>query len=107
MGDIYLAGFSRKNHSVPHIDMELVKFNSSGELQWSTILEYKSVQYGDLRGKAVSLDSEGNIYVAGDIIDNVASDYVGFFLVKFDKFGKQIWNHTWGEIRPIYIEISP
>ncbi|MCK4381248.1 MAG: hypothetical protein KAW51_08940 [Candidatus Lokiarchaeota archaeon] len=63
----------------------LVKFNSSGDLQWQQILEDENIDYiSDL-----AIDSEDNIYIycAWD-----SKDYKNhtIFIMKFDSYGNQL-----------------
>jgi len=47
------------------------------------------------RAFGVATDSLNNVYLGG-ITDSYGNGNYDIFLVKYDKFGNQIWNRTWG-----------
>ena len=67
--------------------MYLVKYNSSGTKQWTKQLGTSSVD----KGRGVTTDSSGNIYVTGDTVGdldgNTNSGSVDIFLVKYNSDG--------------------
>ena len=46
-------------------------------------------------GKAVTVDSVGNVYMAG-YINKFSTTVYDAFLAKYDASGTQLWNKTWG-----------
>ena len=87
---IYVAGHRRRN-GIENFDICLLKYNSSGILQWDTTWSGSSDDYGS----GVAIYSLGNIYIAG----YTGSYGVGAYdlcLVKYDSSGVQQWNRTWG-----------
>jgi len=79
--DIYIAGqgyntVTSKNSAV------LIKYNTSGTLQWSKGLS----GFSDVSiGRSISIDTTGNIYLAGDYF--MSSSVYGVFLSKFNAEG--------------------
>jgi len=87
---IYVAGH-RRRHGIENFDICLLKYNSSGILQWDTTWSGSSDDYGS----GVAIYSLDNIYIAG----YTGSYGVGAYdlcLVKYDSSGAQQWNRTWG-----------
>ena len=91
-GNILLVG-STYSFGAGDEDMVLVKFNRSGILQWNTTWGGDGFDrcYGG------SIDSSENMYLVGvtDSFDLGGGDIA---LVKYDKYGEQQWNRTWGGI---------
>jgi len=98
--NIYIAGYVKGsmdgNLYLGETDSILTKWNNSGEKQWTR-------QWGteaDEEGYAVSVDSQGNLYVCGRTtgsldgnINNGASD---IFVTKWSSSGVKIWTKQWG-----------
>ncbi len=68
----------------------LAKYNKSGQQQWLKTWEGFLHQ----NGRDISIDSDGNIYVIGDVYGSVMS-WQDLLLIKFDNEGNEIWNITW------------
>lgn len=89
LDNIFLVGwtwnFETKN------DMCLVKYDNAGNYQWHRIWG------GNNRdsGRAIAIDSSDNIYIVGTTLSFGAGGR-DMFLVKYDHFGVQQWNCTWG-----------
>jgi hypothetical protein len=68
----------------------LVKYNNLGEQIWNhtLITNCTDVGYG------IAVDNLDNIYISG--VTNYSSKYGDVFIAKFNSFGTQIWNKTWG-----------
>ena len=81
--------FDKDNKNiVPHLsasDSVEIKWHRT----WGTI--------NDDWGKGVAVDSSDNVYLAG-WIDNLGVNGSDMALVKYDRFGVQQWNRTWGGI---------
>ncbi len=73
-------------------DLFLAKFNSNGTLLWNQTWD-AGTNDQDL-GQHIALDSNNNIYIAGDFINLSVSGYRALFL-KFDPTGIHLWNMTW------------
>ncbi len=91
--NIYITGSTSGNldgkTNAGQRDIFLVKYNSSGEKQWTQQLGSSTGEYG----KGVSIDSNNNIYIAGGTSGNLdgktnAGDY-DIFLVKYNSSGEK------------------
>ncbi|MFX1364878.1 MAG: SBBP repeat-containing protein [Promethearchaeota archaeon] len=91
-GDIYVAGYTF-SYSAGHADLGLVKFDKNGDIIWNTTFGYLEQD----RARAVAIDSDDNVYIAGftDTIMGFEKDH-DFCVVKYYKNGTQAWNSTWG-----------
>ncbi|MHA1507545.1 MAG: Loki-CTERM sorting domain-containing protein [Promethearchaeota archaeon] len=72
-------------------DLFLLKYNSSGDLQWDTT--WGGSSFDDAH--TIELDSSGNIFVSGCTLSFGAGS-TDFSLIKFNSNGDQLWNKTWG-----------
>ncbi len=90
-GNVYVTGFSAgafdgHTHS-GNEDMFLIKYDTSGNKQWSKLVGTSS---GD-RGKGVSVDSAGSVYVtgysAGAFDGHTNQGSTDMFLIKYDSSG--------------------
>ena len=108
-GNIYVTGHTEKefdgNKNIGKEDIFLVKFNSYGEKIWT---KQWGTPHHD-KGKSVTTDSSGNIYVVGDTKGGMdGNKNLGgrkdIFLVKFDSFGKRQWTKQWGSYSDDYGE---
>jgi hypothetical protein len=86
-GDFYVGGYSLPNGGFPQNDaMLLVKYNSSGVLQWQKSLTYA----GDSASCSdIALDSTGNIYIAGT--STTTATYGQGALIKYNSSGAVQW----------------
>ena len=85
--DIILGGHTA-SYGDGYTDMVLLKYNSSGVLQWDLVWERGGGYYEFNDG--VVIDSSDNIYAAVSDINN----YIPI-LAKFDNNGNEIWNRTY------------
>ncbi len=74
-------------------DMVLVKYNSSGDLQWSRIWGGRDWDVGF----GVAIDSFDNVYLAGDTYSVVVGEN-DMVLVKYNSSGGLQWSRIWGGI---------
>lgn len=74
-------------------DLVLLKYNSSGGLQWNTTWG----GIGDDGGIGVAMDLTDNIYVTGST-ESFGAGADDLVLVKYDSSGVEQWNRTWGGI---------
>ena len=89
LGNIYITG--QTNFTSPaDWDMYLVKFNSSGHLQWNQTWGGNEFE----KFYEIGFDSFNNIYLGGSI-ENVGPPNSRFLLVKFNSLGQYQWNQTW------------
>ncbi len=99
-GNIYVTGYTEGgldgNTYAGYFDIFLVKYNSSGEKQWTRQMGTDS----DDRATGVATDSSGNIYVTGftegDLDGNANAGESDIFLAKFDSSGKREWTRLMG-----------
>jgi hypothetical protein len=61
------------------------------EYEWNRT--WGGIEYD--RAFGVATDSLNNVYLGG-ITDSYGNGNYDIFLVKYDKFGTQVWNRTWG-----------
>ena len=88
--DVYLAG-NTFSFGTGNSDMVLVKYDSSGMLQWNRTWGGSANDYGE----GIAVDSSDNIYLAG-ITNSFGAGSSDMVLVKYDSSGVQQWNRTWG-----------
>jgi uncharacterized delta-60 repeat protein len=87
-GNVYVCGFSSVTGTT---DIILVKYNSSGIIQWQ-----KSLGGGNTnQGNSVTVDSSGNIYVCG--VSNTATGTYQFQIAKYDTSGTIQWQRRLGD----------
>ena len=98
--NVYVAGYSAgnfdNNSNVRYTDMLLVKYNATGDKQWSALLGTANLDYAT----GVSVDTNGNVYVVGHSggnFDNKSNsgDY-DIFLVKYNSAGDKQWSALFG-----------
>jgi len=87
--NIYIVG-STTNFGAGAYDMCLLKYDSSGELQWYRTWGGSGYE----QCYAIALDSSDNIYVVGST-SNLGAGDGDMVLVKYDSSGVQQWNRTW------------
>jgi len=89
-GNIYLAG-STGSYGPPNTNLFLVKFNSSGDWQWSQFWGGGAIE----GASDIVVDLQENIYVAGST-NSFGSGGYDTVLIKYNSSGTQLWNRTWG-----------
>lgn len=72
LGNVYVTGESRQSTS--NRDIATVKYNSNGVQQWAS--RYNGPFNNEDIGEAIIVDSQGNVYVAGQTAATGGSDYV-------------------------------
>ncbi len=98
--NLYITGFTAGalgGTSFGKRDAFLIKFNSAGEIEWTK-------QWGsadDDYGNSITLDSNNNIYIAGNtsgMIDGVSTAHKrDIFLTKFNSAGENQWTKQWND----------
>ena len=99
-GNAYLAGYTDayldNNTSAGGDDLILIKYNSSGTRQWTVQSGTSAADYA----RGVSLDSSGNIYLAGytsgGLGSNSNSGSEDLFLIKYNSSGSRQWTQQLG-----------
>src|SRR5712692_3846519 len=94
-GNIYVTGRTSSfgAGSPSQIALILLKYNSSGILQWQKI--WSGSGNGSDNGWGVAVDSSGNIYVTGDT-SSFGAGGLDVLLLKFNSTGGLLWQKTWG-----------
>ncbi|MFX1554243.1 MAG: SBBP repeat-containing protein [Promethearchaeota archaeon] len=91
LNNIYITG-GTESFSMGGYDIVLVKWNSSGVLQWN--YTWGGADYDE--GFGVAIDSLDNIFLIGSTSKGEGDRDV--VLVKYNNGGIPQWNHTWGGI---------
>ncbi|MBK9411947.1 MAG: SBBP repeat-containing protein [Bacteroidetes bacterium] len=102
-GDVFLTGFYSAHIYFDNIhltpaglgDVYTMKLNSSGVVQWAK----KGAGSENDKGKGITFDRNGNVYVAGFFTDQATfsgntinnNGTTGGFLVKYDASGQIVW----------------
>lgn len=97
-GNIYAGGFAQglNNYFIA------IKYNSSGIQQW--IGKYYTNNNQQLLGNVMCIDSSGNIYIAGTLIQSMSQEVT--IIVKFNTFtGDTLWVRKY--IDPINVSSGP
>ncbi|MFX1258237.1 MAG: SBBP repeat-containing protein [Promethearchaeota archaeon] len=89
--NIYLVGKTRKLYWDGY-DISLLKYNSTGDLQWSYIY---GVYGKDDVGNGIALDSSGNIYIGG-YTNSYGAGGFDMYLMMCNSSGELQWDITWG-----------
>lgn len=102
-GNVFVAGSTQgdldgnTSTSAPLNELFVTKYDSSGNKQWTKQLGTGS---GNTTARAASLDSSGNLYVAGgttgNLGGNTAIGTTDFFAAKYDTAGNLIWTRQLG-----------
>jgi len=100
-GNVYVVGSTTggldgNSNSGNHLDLLLIKYNSSGTKKWTQQLGTPTAD----EGKGVATDSSGNVYVAGytlGILDGNSNVNDGDpFVVKYNSSGGKQWTRQMG-----------
>ena len=86
-GNVYVTGYSYIPANLPLQGCTTIKYNSEGAQQWVKI--YNGNNY-TAAGTKIAVDSEGSIYVLGNV-DNGGSAGYDYFTLKYDSLGTQQW----------------
>lgn len=89
-GNVYVVGHTPGQllgDNAGFYDGFLVKYNSSGVLQWTQEIETSTNDYVN----AVAVDNAGNIYIGGSTQSNSAFGYNDAFVAKYNSSGTQLW----------------
>jgi uncharacterized delta-60 repeat protein len=88
--NIYLAG-GTSSFGALGVDLCLLKYNPSGELQWNYTWGGANYDYAN----AIALDSSDNIYLVGST-QSFGALGRDVCLLKYNTMGELQWNYTWG-----------
>jgi uncharacterized delta-60 repeat protein len=88
--NVYVTGYTASGAG--RNDIFIAKYDASGIIQWQKTLGGT----GDERGFGISVDSSGNVYVAGDT-DSSGAGNTDIFITKYDTSGAIQWQKTLGD----------
>jgi len=88
--NIYITGFT-DSYGPGLADIQLLKFDSSGDLQWNTIWGGENEDIA----RALEIDIYDNIYVLGET-ESYGHGSNDICILKFNDSGNIQWNRTWG-----------
>jgi cysteine-rich repeat protein len=97
-GEIVVTGYTT---TAKHRQPWLARYDAAGTQIWSTVFDSElslAGEVGDEEGNAVALDADGNILVAGSIMqvpDNGMYTVTDLALMKFDAAGTVLWSATY------------
>jgi len=84
-GNVYVTGYSRGADF--DTDYLTIKYDANGNRLWA--VRYDGPDNGGDLAKSIAVDSQGNVYVAGNSARNAHLDYA---TVKYDANGNQLWD---------------
>lgn len=87
-GSVYVAG-ATNSEGAGNYDFSVVKYNSSGTLQWQRTIGGSNSDYGF----GIAADSSGNIYVTG-YQSSYGTQSNQFYLVKYNSSGTLQWQRS-------------
>ena len=87
-GNIYVTGYSYAGPNEPTGDCATIKYDPAGNELWIAYYDGSGNQSGFDHGRAIAVDSSGNVYVAGG--SNI-SGYQDYATIKYDSAGNQLW----------------
>ena len=90
---VYLVGYTTSIGAGGY-DVVLVKYNSSGNLEWNSTWGGSDSDIGE----GVAVDSLGNIYVTGYTESFNEGNQYDICLIKYNSSGILQWNRTWGTL---------
>lgn len=90
-GNVYVAGYSN-NTGAGDNAVEIVKYNTSGTLQWQRMLNNGSYPG---YGYSIAVDSSGNAYISG-AYDNTGSGSFQILVAKYNTSGTLQWQRRFG-----------
>lgn len=88
-GNVYVTGVTVT--TPPTSDIIVQKYDSAGQLIWSTTYDGRAHQ--DDSAAALVVDSLGQVYVCGWTIDTVAD--IDWVTLKYSASGQLLWSKTW------------
>ncbi len=89
-GNVYMTGFTESSAGNWNYPSLVVKYDTSGTLQWSAQLGTAGYEYGH----KVTVDGAGNVYIAGISNRDFAGNNAGYYdalVVKYDSSGNLQW----------------
>ncbi len=108
-GNIYVAADAGDAESslygpiVGRFDVVLIKFDSDGNELWAKQAGSANIDYP----VAITVDSNDNVYVAGDTYADLYGENLGsidYFIVKYDSAGNELWAKHFGTAYADYVK---
>jgi len=101
-GNVYATGQTvgdlDGNINAGSYDIFITKYDSSGSKQWTRLAGTSAED----RGRAITVDGSGNIYITGETYGNLDglanSGGADIFLMKFDSAGNKVWTKLLGTL---------
>jgi len=92
-GNTFVTGSSSgaRPHSFFDLDIVTIKYDSHGNENW--LARYNDLGFSSETPIAISLDKEGNVYIAGNIRDDMEPGLgpSDFLTIKYDSKGNEKW----------------
>lgn len=85
-GNVYITGESYR--AVPVCDYATIKYDGDGNQLW--VARYSGLRGGSSTGRAIAVDTAGNVYVTGDS-GKGAGTSADYATIKYNSDGKQLW----------------
>ena len=89
-GNVYITGY-QESAGAGSYDFLIAKYNTSGTIQWQRTLGGTGVDFG----RAIAVDSSGNVYVTGQS-HSVGANAPDFIIAKYNTSGTIQWQRTLG-----------
>ncbi len=83
-GNVYVTGWSIGAGT--GYDYATIKYDPNGQAVW--VARYNGAASGDDYGRAIAIDSSGNVYVTGQTAVGALSDYA---TIKYNSIGQEQW----------------
>ena len=90
-GNSYITGYTNGS-GAGNYDMLLAKYNSSGTIQWQKTVGASTTDWGE----GITVDSSGNIYIAGYTNAASGAGSYDFVVSKLNSSGAVQWSRTLG-----------
>ena len=87
--NIYVLGYRDYGESIA-----LLKYSESGDLLWERF--WGTNRDWDDEGKALAIDSQGNLYIVGNTVSMAVYGSSDVVLIKVNSSGDTIWQRVWG-----------
>ena len=86
-GNVYVTGESKGSDAL--FDYATIKYDTNGTQQWVT--RYNGPGRAEDRGRSLSLDPSGNVYVTGWSVGSLGGTAHNYATIKYDSNGNEVW----------------
>ncbi|NQY10781.1 MAG: hypothetical protein HRT71_14885 [Flavobacteriales bacterium] len=104
-GDVYITG-NTYNTTSSYADVIVIKYDSQGTEKW--ISTFNGTFNGDDTGTDIAIDEQGNVYVVGNVVNEVTGEDV--IAIKYNSDGIVIWSTVFdqhgGDNNAAYLELD-